>query len=294
VQITASTSPYFDLALSITNNAGQILTEVQFPDRIQFDETQVSEALFPDKPGLLIRPAFFITELRTAGDYQMLYPPCMADFIGLSISSAPFALYAAGQDEPMRIASIGFEHRDGSVGMIIHDFHTWRPDGTSWSSPAMRLRLVDSFADAVAAYRTDKGIDTYPSLQEKLGTKFDTTVSGPMLGFDCDWFGDYTGYKYLFDELPSPSLLLLSNFWTGGFHGHFPDILPPNPEFGTQEEFIAAVDYAHSIGHQLLPLLILPWWQTAISRTRSPGAATPFRRRVLWWRATTAIWSPAY
>ena len=51
------------------------------------------------------------------------------------------------------------------------------PGGT-WTSPIVRMRVGEPVEQTIVDYRTDNGIDAYPSAAAKLGSRLDTLVAG--------------------------------------------------------------------------------------------------------------------
>ncbi len=260
VTITASLDRYFDMKLSFNNQSRTIISSVNFPYTLKIDETKITQGLFPDKPGLLLSADFF-TNLRNNPDgISAAHPPAMADYLGLQTAHTTVALYSKWGPGPMLVNFLGFEHLQGTTGGATHGFNVWRPSGFSWASPPVRIRFANSFKETVRAYRMDNEIDKFESLRDKLGTKYNKIVSSPYVGMGGEWFGPYSTWYKVMKKIPSPAILYVNDFWEGDFHGHFPDVIPPDHQYGTTTAFKAAMDSAHKYGLLTMPMILPTWW----------------------------------
>lgn len=260
VTIAAPTAAYFDMQLTLENLSDTPLTNVRFPNGLMFSENEVDGAVYPDKPGLYLPAAYFTQGLPAQGEFFMVTPPLMADYIGMNIGGGNMAVYGVWEGDAMRLTVLGFRHLGGDTAALVHDYSVYRPKGYTWTGTTVRYRFSDGFPSTITAYRTDNGIDQFESISQKTGAMYDSLIESPLFSFDGNWFGDYTSWPALFDRLPRRTLLFMTNFWEGGFHGYFPDVTPPNPSFGTPDEFKAALEYAHGLGHQIMPMVIPSWW----------------------------------
>ena len=259
IVISPSLDKFFDMRMTMVNNSGMYINTVSFPNDLMFKENTITSGLFPDKPGVMLSADYF-QNLNSYGPLTTVHPPAMADYLGLQTSNSTFAVYTVWGNGPLYINFLGFDHFQGDTGVINHGFNVWRPDGYSWTSAPVRIRLANNYEETLDAYRIDNGINNFESLDTKLGNKYDSIVQSPVVGFDGDWFGNYTDWPLLFKDILSPSIILLSNFWSGGFHGYYPDVIPPNPVHGTAAEFKASLDSAHSYGLKIMPMVLPSWW----------------------------------
>lgn len=260
VTVMVSNDQCIDLQLTLDNHSDSIISTVSFPYTLKFDETKIENGLFPDKPGLLLSSSFFKNLSANPEGISSVHPPAMADYLGLQTENTTLALYSEWGTGPMPVNTFGFEHIQGTTGGMNHTFSVWRPKGYSWTSPSVRIRFADSFEETVRDYRTDNNIDQFQSLKDKLGEKYLSIVQSPYISFDGDWFGSYTGWPEIFKTFTAPAIIYISNYYEGGFHGYFPDVIPPNPIHGTQEEFKAALDSAHAYGLYTMPMILPNWW----------------------------------
>ena len=64
----------------------------------------------------------------------------------------------------------------------------------------------------------------------------------------------------LIPRLPSPAILHLVGYLHGGFDRQYPDHLPPNPTYGTGEQFAGVLAQAHQAGDLVMPYTNTTWW----------------------------------
>lgn len=260
VTITASLDRYFDMQLSFNNQSHTTISSVNFPYTLKINETKITQGLFPDKPGLLLSADFFTNLSNNPDGISAAHPPAMADYLGLQTAHTTVALYSKWGPGPVRVNFLGFEHLQGTTGGATHGFNVWRQAGFSWASPPVRIRFANSFEETVRAYRMDNEIDKFESLRDKLGAKYNKIVSSPYVGMSGDWFGPYSGWYKIIKKIPSPAILYINDFWEGNFHGHFPDVIPPDHQYGTTADFKAALDSAHQYGLLTMPMILPTWW----------------------------------
>ncbi len=62
------------------------------------------------------------------------------------------------------------------------------------------------------------------------------------------------------DKIPSPSIIHLVRYLKGGFDKEYPDHLPPNPKYGSPEEFKKVIAESQKRGHLVMPYTNPTWW----------------------------------
>ncbi len=262
----------FDLALSLENHTGAVVTSVPFPSDLVFRTSGIQAGYATTfLPGVKLLPGFFQRSDRVWTDEVFVYPSrwAWADYIALDEGGSHLAYYTVNPaPNPVRPVSLGFfrpaaPHACTSAFVCtIHVFQTWVPDGQTWQSPTVRFRVGGSARETILDYRTDNGIDRYPSLADKLGAaKLDTLARSPLIKTDV-WqgLGRFADWSSILQRLPSPALLHVIAQQPGGFDTNDPDFLPPDPKWGTLGELQAAAADAHARGFLLLPYLNLSWW----------------------------------
>jgi hypothetical protein len=210
-----------------------------------------------------LAPAFFS---RVGGNVQ-LYPSrwAFADYLALDAGRARLSVYSVSRG-PLYPVQLGFVHAaepapcSGSSFCTVHEFQTWIARGTTWTSPIVRVRIGDTAQQSILAYRHDNGIDAYPSLQSKLGARLSTYAAAPLFKANLRLVKPFRDWGAELQRLPSPLLLHPVGFQTGGFDANDPDFLPPDPRYGTTEDFSAMIAAAHRLGDLVMPYGNLSWW----------------------------------
>jgi hypothetical protein len=254
---------FFDLRLTIENR-GATLTKIALPDDLLGDVRTVDAGYAPNVlPGVRLSPAFF----SRAGNNLETYPSrwAFADFLALDVAGGHMSLYSVGTG-PIYPVMLGFLREppsgrcSGVSFCVIHQFQTWIRGGTSWTSPLVRIRVGQTPAQSILAYRHDNGIDGYPSLRSKLGARLSTLAEAPLIKADLAKLKPFVDWLPELPRLPSPALLHPVAFQPGGHDHTDPDFLPPDPHWGTTDDLTAVVDAAHSLGQLVMPYLNVSWW----------------------------------
>jgi hypothetical protein len=252
-----------DLRLRLQNH-GLPLTRVPFPEGLVGDTATVTAGYAPTVlPGVRLAPAFFSGE----GHDVQLYPSrwAFADYLALDVAEAHLSVYSISKG-PLYPVQLGFLHSatvtacSSSSFCIAHEFQTWVPRGATWTSPVVRVRIGDTAEQSILAYRHDNGIDAYPSLQSKLGTRLSTLAEAPLLKANLRLIRPFRAWEPELQRLPSPLLLHPVGFQVGGHDANDPDFLPPDPSIGTTAEFSAMVAAAHRRGDLVMPYGNWSWW----------------------------------
>jgi hypothetical protein len=253
----------FDLRLRFENR-GRVLTRVEFPEALAGDTATVSAGYAPTVlPGVRLAPAFFA---RVGKDVQ-LYPSrwAFADYLALDAGNAHLSVYSISRG-PLYPVQLGFVHAaepaacSGPSYCLVHEFQTWIKRGATWTSPVVRVRVGNTAEQSILAYRHDNGIDAYPSLQSKLGDRLRMYSEAPLLKANLPLVAPFRDWAAALQRLPSPLLLHPVGFQPGAFDTNVPDVLPPDPRFGTTAEFNAMIAAAHRLGDLVMPYANLSWW----------------------------------
>jgi hypothetical protein len=251
VVVTASEEPWFDLRLELQNEWGVVLDYILFPSELLFQEADLQELLLPALPGAAVGPAFF----EQNRSYVAKYPgDWFADYAAISSAKGELALYSLYGQGPVRPVFLGFSHdKDdpSDTGYYDHTFASRLNDGAAWQSPQVRIRIGQTPAETIEAYRLDNGLDRFPSLPQKLGRYYAQVSQAPLYKADAAQIGrPFSDYPALLAHVPSPGILHPVGFHPGGFDENYPDFLPPAANWGDTAELAAmyALYQPHLVG----------------------------------------------
>jgi hypothetical protein len=278
VEVVASEGTWFDMRLEVQNNWGSVLEEITFPCDLVFVEADIEEALLPILPGVVLEPAFFQQDRSYMAKYPG-YPGFFADYVSLSSTTGQIAIYSLYGQGPMHPVSLGFWHDDAYVSdstVYAHGFGAGVGDGQTWTTPWVRIRIAQSHQETIAAYRADNGLDQLRFLKEKVGLRYDQLVRSPMYKADTAQLSiPFSQYPGLLSQVPTPGILHPVGFQPGEHDENYPDFLPPDPRWGTTEEFAAMFRHAQSLGFLVMPYTNPTWWddESPTLQNLLPGTA---------------------
>jgi hypothetical protein len=254
-----------DLRLTLANVNADPITGVHFPaDLLGSGARSAYQPTY--LPGLRLGPGFF----TRVGSSVLLYPSRWAftDFLALDVGRGHLSISGVNPEpRPIAPVALGFLHDalpghcSGRFFCVVHRYETWVPRGTTWTSPLVRLRVAQPVERTILAHRRDNGIDRYPSAEAKLGALLPTLTRAPLVKADPHkGLGPFRDWPPELARLPSPALVHPVAFQPGGHDRSLPDLLPPDPAFGTTGDLRATFDAAHALGHLVMPYLNLSWW----------------------------------
>jgi hypothetical protein len=271
VEATATLRPHatsIDLRLTVRNGASGTIERVHFPADLVGDSRTATAGYVPTYlPGVRLRAPFFREGSRSAvSTYPSRY--AFADYLALDARGGRLAVHGVNPP-PSRIAPVALGFTRNPEGQpcsadtfcIVRAFETWIRRGEAWRSATVRLRVGDPVERTIRAYRVDNGIDRYPSVARKLGSKLAKLARAPLVKADL-WKGlpPFRSWESDLRRLPRPSLVHPVAFQPGGHDEGFPDFLPPDPSWGSTADLRGAVAEMHRLGHLAMPYLNVSWW----------------------------------
>jgi hypothetical protein len=212
-----------------------------------------------------LRPAFF----SRIGNDVYTYPSrwAFADYLALDLAGGELAVYSQNPaPAPLAPVDLGFAHSadgfcSGDSFCIVHTFETAVGPGETWTSPVVRIQLGQTAQESILGYRTANGIDAYPSLAEKLGSRLATIARAPLIKADLHkGLPQFSGWSPDLERLPSPALVHPVAYQPRGHDENDPDFLPPDPAIGTDGDFRAMIARAHDLGLLVMPYANASWW----------------------------------
>ena len=271
-----------DLQLILTNRTSSVLESVFFPADLAADVSAVEAGYAPNYlPGIRFAPSFF----SRVGNDILTYPSrwAFADYLALDLAGDHLAMFSVNPDpDPLQPVDLGFQHTaagscSGSSFCVSHRYRTWiAANGGDWKSAPVRIEVGPTAEESIRDYRTANGIDAYPSVADKLGSKLDSVVRAPLIKADL-WKGlpPFSEWQPDLERLPSPALLHLVAFQPGGHDSGYPDFLPPDPRWGSTADLQGLVDASHRRGDLVAPYLNVSWWNDGTPTLAGLPASAP-------------------
>jgi hypothetical protein len=265
VTIQVSDESFFDMKMNAVNNSGNIINSIGFPYELLFQFEKDDKAALPyDYPGVMLESTFF-SQKRS---YNSSYPGVMhSDIVAFQKQNSNFAIYTLRDGLPVRHTWIGLTYNNDlnypeNTYNFHHDYPVWLKNGNSWSSPVTRVRISQSIIESAKSYRIDNNLGSFPSLKTKLKNKYESVIRSPYLYLA---FGENTNLRFneisgLMKKLPSPTIMFLTLYWGPIWIKNNPDLMPPDPNLGTAEEFSQMVDAMHKFDQLVMPFSFPGWW----------------------------------
>lgn len=264
IKTLASKKNYFDFQVEIESAYEEPIILVNFPEGLSFRLEKLRQVIFPFRGGLALKPGFFL-ERRYITESQYLF----SDYLAVEFDKSGLSLYTI--QEPGRwtepTMSVGYDSYKGGVGFYTFAQATYikktkQKAASNWKSPVIRLRVAEPVKESIRNYVEDNGFDDIPNLAKRIDRGlFDKLSKSVLLKFDFSWIGQkFSEVSEFIKTLPSPTLVHIVTFWDKGFDKNYPDYLPPNKQFGTQEDLKELVATAHGEGHLVMPYTNPTWW----------------------------------
>ncbi len=262
-----------DFRISLVNRGMKAVSSCEFPARRRFASESVKRFVYPGRGNYGLGMAFNAKFFRPTGDkrrpylsYRVQYPTLFADFAFLeTVDGATVAVYGL---QP-RTGIEPWENRtpfnpgatgvggDAKGGWYDHSFALWAKVGGTWTSPKVRISSGLTLEAALADYAAANGFRRTLADKVKDAATLERLKRAPLV-----LTGDVTTETLmtLQEALPVPTLVHTSSFLHGGFDKQYPDVLPPNPKFGTQARFREVVEALRARGHVFCPYTNPTWW----------------------------------
>lgn len=271
VQVTAWDADFFDMRLQVQQHYadGRTFDYILFPSELIFLEADVKGVLLPMLPGVVLKPGFFSEDRMYSWKYPG-YPGAFADYIGYSTLKGELAIYSIQQNDFLQPVETGIQDNDETQAGSYYVYHNYGVDlraDQAWSSPLVRFRLSKPWKDTILDYRLDNGLNTYKSIQEKLGSLYPKLIHMPeyrLVSFEvARKFSEYD--SLFFTQIRTPALLHPVGFQPVGHDHYSPDYFPPDTRWcnvaaNCNQEFAAMFDQAKSRGWLVMPYTNPTWW----------------------------------
>ena len=183
-----------------------------------------------------------------------------SDFARLETAAGAVSLYGvqeAHDQGHIFVPSAWRAFGDAAGGHLQRRWQTFLPKTGGGEAPLVRLRMADTDAGtALRTYAQVNGLDR--PLARKMSPQLLRAWKRSML-FKLNTH-DVGEEAALLDRLPAPAILHLVAYLHGGFDRQYPDHLPPNPNYGTSDQFVQFLARAHEKHFLLMPYTNTTWW----------------------------------
>ena len=145
---------------------------------------------------------------------------------------------------------------DAEGGHLRRRWQTFLPKAGG-ETPVVRLRMADAdTAGALRTYAKDNGLDR--PLAAKMSPRvLELWKRSVLIKLVSSSVGNELA---ILPYLPTPAVLHLVSYLHGGFDRQYPDHFPPNPLYGTPDQFRQLLALAHSKGDLVMPYTNTTWW----------------------------------
>ena len=240
------------------------VTRFCIPGRLRFPGEAVRKFTMPQKAAEGLGVSFNETFFTQRMSRSLNYPSAFADFMRVEFKDGrSAAVYGVRKRPPHAfwrnpvpfVPGVIAAGGDEKGGWLDHEFVCWVKSGETWGAPPVRIVEGRTLQEDLADYAEANGIRR--TLAEKLPHgMLEKLKNAPMLLLR----GACTNRTAALKFLPVPTLLHLHDYMKGGFDRQYPDMLPPNPAFGTAQELREFIDEAHRLGHLVMPYTNPTWW----------------------------------
>lgn len=264
VSLTASENRSFELQMKFENQWGTATDHIDFPASLVFKQADISEALLPILPGIVLEQKYF----ERRNNYEISYPGypgVFADYMNLAIGPTTFGLYSASDSIFLTPVLLGFNFNNcqgaGAV-CYTHQYKVKASRNTTWISPRVRVFVGQDRLAMVEAFRQDDGLAQSASLPDKLGTEFyQKLVQLPLYKADISQLGiNFADLPAALAPISYPGIFHLVGYGPGGFDRSYPDFIPPDPQWGTTQELANLFTTLQSQGYLTMPYTNPTWW----------------------------------
>ncbi|OGR86825.1 MAG: hypothetical protein A3A86_06860 [Elusimicrobia bacterium RIFCSPLOWO2_01_FULL_60_11] len=258
VRMGFDASEKISMEIEAENLSDAVFLSVLFPQGLLFSTARLDRVVLPRLIGVAFKPGFF----RSNKQWSDPYPSSFADYAWIGTRSGSLTSYmtqpkGAFQPASLEIGASGA----GEQGSYTHRMPVRVEKGRFWRSPKVYLTAGGSVYETARAYAQDSGLAAFSPLSKKLKPEaYARLQRSPFIRVDQSVNIDIPSVIRLLKELPVPAILHLTSFWPGGFDRNYPDYLPPDPDYGTMDEFKALTAKARALGLLVMPYTNPTWW----------------------------------
>ena len=211
-------------------------------------------------------PFHYVIAPQEYTSFITVYPSAVSDFaqfryVKQSITAfgiQPLMRKPWDEERYVKPAHIEIQGR-GDAARFIHGWLMDVRPGSQWTSPIFRWQFnLDTPQAALEEYA--KLNDIHVKLEEKVKPEiFDKLKGASLLRLVAS---PYKKQNAAIDFLPPNNIVHYTEYLKGGFDKQYPDHLPVNPIWGSNDDFAKFIDNIHAKGHLAMPYTNTSWWCT--------------------------------
>ncbi len=210
-------------------------------------------------------PFFYVLIPQPYESFSASYPSAVADFVHFAYGPSGLAIFGVQPlmrkpwdmeriVNPTSLDIAGLGH----AANFTHGWMTAINPGSAWNSPPLRwqgnLSTPKAALAEVARVQEIKGSledkATKPGLLEKLkgAVLVRTGIATAEMQIEA------------LERLPKGSIVHYTEYLKGGFDKQYPDHLPVNPRFGSDDDLATFIKACQDSGHLAMPYTNTSWW----------------------------------
>ena len=211
-------------------------------------------------------PFHYVIAPQEYTNYITVYPAAVSDFAQFRYANQSITAFGIqplmrkpwDEERYVKPCHIEIQGR-GDAARFIHGWLMDVRPGSQWTSPIFRWQFnLDTPQAALEEYA--KLNDIHVKLEEKVKPEiFDKLKGASLLRLVAS---PYEKQNAAIDFLPPNNIVHYTEYLKGGFDKQYPDHLPVNPLWGSNDDFAKFIDNIHAKGHLAMPYTNTSWWCT--------------------------------
>ena len=211
-------------------------------------------------------PFHYVVAPQEYTSFLTVYPAAVSDFAQFRYAKQTVTTFGIQPlmrkpwDEERYIKPVHIEIQGrGDAARFIHGWLMDVRPGDQWTSPIFRWQFnLDTPQAALEEYA--KLNDIHVKLEEKVKPEILDKLKGSVLLRLAAF--PYEKQDAAIDHLPPNNIVHYTEYLKGGFDKQYPDHLPANPNWGSNDDFTKFIDHIHAKGHLAMPYTNTSWWCT--------------------------------
>ena len=211
-------------------------------------------------------PFHYVVAPQEYTSFLTVYPAAVSDFAQFRYAKQAITTFGIqplmrkpwDEERYVKPCHIEIQGR-GDAARFIHGWLMDVRPGDQWTSPIFRWQFnLDTPQAALEEYA--KLNDIHVKLEEKVKPEILDKLKGSVLIRLA--VSPYARQNQALNFLPPNNIIHYTEYLKGGFDKQYPDHLPVNPIWGSDDDFAKFIDHIHAGGHLAMPYTNTSWWCT--------------------------------